>query len=100
MVKVVIDGNRLFMEHAQETLEMLEHKRWYTDAETQNANTDAATQKRTQMLQHKMRTQTLQHKCEHRCWLNHRCWNTTAGTRMLKHDCWNMNAETQLLNHR
>jgi hypothetical protein len=41
MVKVVIDENRLVMEHAQETLEMLEHKHWYTDA---------ATQVRTQML--------------------------------------------------
>ena len=33
MVKVVIDGNRLFMEHAQE---MLEHRSWNTDAETQS----------------------------------------------------------------
>jgi hypothetical protein len=32
MVKVVIDGNRLVMEHAQE---MMEHKCWNTDAETQ-----------------------------------------------------------------
>ena len=72
MIKVVIDGNRLFMEHAQETLEMLEHKRWYTDAETQNANTDAATQVRTQML---------------------------AESQMLEHDCWNTNAETRLLEH-
>jgi hypothetical protein len=75
MVKVVIDGNRLFMEHAQETLEMLEHKRWYTDAETQMRtqmlqHTDAATQSATQMLQHKMRTQMLvrtQMLADHRC---------------------------------
>jgi hypothetical protein len=65
MVKVVIDGNRLFMEHAQETLEMLEHKRWYTDAETQM---------RPQMLQHKRVHRCCNTKCEHR-----RC-NTSANT--------------------
>jgi hypothetical protein len=52
MVKVVIDGNRLVMEHAQ----VLEHKCRYTDAETQLNhrcwNTDAGTQ----MLKHR-------HKC-------------------------------------
>jgi hypothetical protein len=65
MVKVVIDGNRLFMEHAQETLEMLEHKRWYTDA---------ATQVRTQMLAESQM-------------LKHDCWNTNAETRLLEHEC-------------
>jgi hypothetical protein len=107
MVKVVIDDNRLFMEHAQETLEMLEHKRWYTDAETQM---------RTQMLQHKRVHRCCNTKCEHR-----RCntkeytdaatqnANTDAATQvrtqmlaesqMLEHDCWNTNAETRLLEH-
>jgi hypothetical protein len=65
------------------TLEMLEHKRWYTDAETQmrtqmlqhkcwytdaatqNANTDAATQVRTQMLSESQMygTRLLEHEC-------------------------------------
>jgi hypothetical protein len=82
MVKVVIDDNRLVVEHAQETLEMLEHQCWntnvgtqmlkhkcehrccntkeYTDAATQNANTNAATQVRTQML---AESQMLKHNC-------------------------------------
>jgi hypothetical protein len=76
MVKVVIDGNRLFMEHAQETLEMLEHKHWYTDAATQNANTDAATQNANTDAATQVRTQML------------------AESQMLKHDCWNTTAET------
>ena len=92
MVKVVIDDNRLVMEHAQ----VLEHRSWNTIA-------DAGTQ----MLKHR-------HKCCNTSantdvgWitdagtrlLEHECWNTTAGTWMLKHDCWNMNAGTRLLNHR
>ena len=81
MVKVVIDGNRLVMEHAQE---MLEHRSWNTiaDAGTHNRRcwyTDAETQK-----------------------LNHRCWNTYDGTKMLEHEwhrCWNTYAGTQMLEH-
>jgi hypothetical protein len=68
MVKVVIDDNRLVMEHAQ----VLEHRsrntiadagtqilkhehrccntKEYTDAATQNANTDAATQEMTKTV--------------------------------------------------
>jgi hypothetical protein len=53
-VTVVIDGNRLVMEHAQEMLELMEigwlwrteaetqrlkHKCWSTDAETQSVGT-------------------------------------------------------------
>jgi hypothetical protein len=61
-VKVVIDGNRLVMEHAHSAgTQMLEHRCWNTAG--------------TQMLKHK-------------CWntdaetqmLEHMCWNTNAGT--------------------
>jgi hypothetical protein len=40
-VKVVIDGNRLVMEHAQE---MLEHRSWNADAETQIQKHNAETE--------------------------------------------------------
>jgi hypothetical protein len=45
MIKVVIDGNRLFMEN-------------------RGRNTEAETHAATQMLQHKC--ELLQHKCKHR----------------------------------
>jgi hypothetical protein len=47
MVKVVIDGNRLVMEHAQRC--------WNTNADTIDAGT--------QMLKHNAGTQMLEHRC-------------------------------------
>jgi hypothetical protein len=68
MVKVVIDGNRLFMEQSRMSTrtrdagtrmtQMLEHECWNTDAGTRI----------TQMLEHK-------------------CWNIEARRQMLKHKC-------------
>jgi hypothetical protein len=56
MIKVVIDGNRLFMKNrcrnTEAETQTLQHKCEHRRCNT-NANTDAATQMRTQMLQHK-----------------------------------------------
>jgi hypothetical protein len=53
MIKVVIDGNRLFMENRDRNTEaetqMLQHQCKHRCCNT-NANTDAATPMRTQML--------------------------------------------------
>ena len=65
MIKVVIDGNRLFMENRDRNIEaetqtlqhQCEHRRCNT-----NAKTDAATQMRTAATQ--MQTQTLKHSAE------------------------------------
>jgi hypothetical protein len=51
---------------------MLEHKCWYTDAETQMLKQSWNTEAESQMLEH-------------------RCWNADAETQMQKH-----NAETEL----
>jgi hypothetical protein len=65
MIKVVIDGNRLFMENRGRNTEaetqMLQHKCYNTNANccNTNANVDAETQK-----------------------LKHRCCNTNATTQM------------------
>ena len=86
MVKVVIDGNRLVMEHAQ----VLEHKCWYTDAETQKLNhrcwnTDVGMQ----MLKHRRRRLSrLLVMAIGWLWSTHkRCWNIEAETQsqMLAH---------------
>jgi hypothetical protein len=77
MIKVVIDGNRLFMENTMRT-QMLQHKCEHRCCNT-NANTDAATQ---------MRTQMLQHKCEHRCCNTNAVVIDTMRTQMLStHKC-------------
>ena len=107
MIKVVIDGNRLFIEIQMRTLmlkhvQMLQHKcntnrccntnrRCNTNKMLQHRNerTDAATQidAATQM-QHE---QMLQHRCEYNC-----C-NTNAGKRKgLKHVA---ETQSQLLQH-
>jgi hypothetical protein len=98
MVKVVIDGNQLVMEHAQ----VLEHKCWYTDAETQKLNhrcwnTDAGTQ----MLKHRRRRLSrLSVMTIGWLWSTHkRCWNIGARTQMLEHRCWNTNAGSQMQKH-
>jgi hypothetical protein len=31
--------------------------------------------------------------------LEHRCWNTNAGTQVLEHKCWNTEAELQMQKH-
>jgi hypothetical protein len=57
MIKVVIDGNRLFMLRTDAGTQKLKHRRCNT-----NANTDAATQMRAAATQ--MQTQTLKHSAE------------------------------------
>ena len=83
MVKIVIDGNRLFMEHAQE---MLEHRSWNTDAETQsqmlahrcwNTDTNAATQEMTKTGS-RIVIDGNQLDMEQTQVLEHKCWNIEA----------------------
>ena len=110
MVKVVIDDNRLVMEHAQ----VLEHRSWNTiaDAGTQllkhehrccntSANTDVGwvTDAGTRLLEHECWNMTAGTWMLKTQLLNHRWWNVDAETRLLEHDCWDVDAETRLLEH-